>query len=112
MILVVGETARAESFSLNGYAKNTNPELSKQDIFNFSQVSSCGTATAVSVPCMFSGMPRVDYDEQLASHREGLLDIAKRAGYQVLGLIITRVVKVHVIALTIPDSRKLKEKMV
>ncbi|MDO7538552.1 phosphoethanolamine transferase [Acinetobacter nosocomialis] len=83
MLLVVGETARAESFSLNGYAKNTNPELSKQDILNFSQVSSCGTATAVSVPCMFSGMPRADYDEQLASHREGLLDIAKRAGYQV-----------------------------
>lgn len=46
-------------------------------------MSSCGTATAVSLPCMFSGMPRVDYDEQLASHREGLLDIAKRAGYQV-----------------------------
>ncbi|EPL5574519.1 phosphoethanolamine transferase, partial [Acinetobacter baumannii] len=83
MVLVVGETARAESFSLNGYAKNTNPELSKQNILNFSQVSSCGTATAVSVPCMFSGMPRADYDEQLASHREGLLDIAKRAGYQV-----------------------------
>ncbi|MDE9407863.1 phosphoethanolamine transferase [Acinetobacter nosocomialis] len=83
MVLVVGETARAESFSLNGYVKNTNPELSKQDILNFSQVSSCGTATAVSVPCMFSGMPRADYDEQLASHREGLLDIAKRAGYQV-----------------------------
>lgn len=83
MVLVVGETARAESFSLNGYAKNTNPELSKLDIINFSQVSSCGTATAVSVPCMFSGMPREDYDEQLASHREGLLDIAQRAGYKV-----------------------------
>ena len=79
---MLGETARAESFS-KWVCKNTNPELSKQDIFNFSQVSSCGTATAVSVPCMFSGMPRVDYDEQLASHREGLLDIAKRAGYQV-----------------------------
>lgn len=83
MVLVVGETARAESFSLNGYAKNTNPELQKQDIINFSQVSSCGTATAVSVPCMFSGMPRKQYDEQLASHREGLLDIAQRAGYKV-----------------------------
>ncbi|WP_277559889.1 phosphoethanolamine transferase [Acinetobacter beijerinckii] len=83
MVLVVGETARAENFSLNGYAKNTNPKLSKQDIINFSQVSSCGTATAVSVPCMFSGMPRKDYDEGLASHREGLLDIAQRAGYQV-----------------------------
>lgn len=83
MVLVVGETARAESFSLNGYAKNTNPELSKLDIINFNNVSSCGTATAVSVPCMFSGMPRVNYDDRLASHREGLLDIAKRAGYKV-----------------------------
>ncbi len=86
MVLVVGETARAESFSLNGYSKNTNPELSKLDVINYSQVSSCGTATAVSVPCMFSGMPRKDYDAQLASHREGLLDIAKRAGYKVAWL--------------------------
>ena len=83
MLLVVGETARAESFSLNGYAKNTNPELSKLPVINFTQVSSCGTATAVSVPCMFSGMPRQNYDEQLANHREGLLDIAQHAGYQV-----------------------------
>ena len=83
MVLVVGETARAENFSLNGYSKNTNPKLSQQDILNFSQVSSCGTATAVSVPCMFSGMPRKEYEERLASHREGLLDIAQRAGYQV-----------------------------
>lgn len=83
MVLVVGETARAESFALNGYARNTNPELSKIAVINFNQVSSCGTATAVSVPCMFSGMSREAYDEQLASHREGLLDIAQRAGYQV-----------------------------
>jgi len=83
MVLVVGETARAESFALNGYARNTNPELSKLPVINFNQVSSCGTATAVSVPCMFSGMSRETYDEQLASHREGLLDIAQRAGYQV-----------------------------
>ncbi|ENU86427.1 phosphoethanolamine transferase [Acinetobacter sp. CIP 102129] len=83
MVLVVGETARAENFSLNGYGKNTTPKLAQQDILNFSRVSSCGTATAVSVPCMFSGMPRKEYEERLASHREGLLDIAQRAGYQV-----------------------------
>ena len=81
MVLVVGETARAESFSLNGYTKNTNPKLSKLNIINFNQVSSCGTA--VSVPCMFSGMTRKNYDEKLANHREGLLDIAQRAGYKV-----------------------------
>ncbi len=83
MVLVVGETARAENFSLNGYNKLTNPEMAQQDILNFSKVSSCGTATAVSVPCMFSGMPRKSYDERLAIRREGLLDIAQRAGYQV-----------------------------
>ena len=80
MVLVVGETARAENFSLNGYNKLTNPEMAQQDILNFSKVSSCGTATAVSVPCMFSGMPRKSYDERLAIRREGLLDIAQRAG--------------------------------
>ncbi len=83
MVFVLGETARAESFSLNGYSKNTNPELSQLPIINFSQVSSCGTATAVSVPCMMSGMPRDDYDSKLARHRENLLDILQHAGYKV-----------------------------
>ena len=88
MVLVVGETARGESFSLNGYAKDTNAELeallkNKEAILNFSNASSCGTETAVSLPCMFSGMTRKNYDDTLASHREGLLDVAKYAGYQV-----------------------------
>ncbi|RYY77902.1 MAG: phosphoethanolamine--lipid A transferase [Moraxellaceae bacterium] len=83
MVLVIGETGRAESFSLNGYGKDTNPQLAKLDVLNFSKAASCGTETAVSVPCMFSGMPRQQYDADLASHREGLLDIAKRAGYEV-----------------------------
>ena len=52
MVFVVGETARADHFSLNGYARETNPELSKLDILNFTQVHACGTSTAVSVPCM------------------------------------------------------------
>ncbi|WP_151795179.1 phosphoethanolamine transferase [Acinetobacter soli] len=83
MVLVVGETARAENFSLNSYHKPTNPELSKLDLVNFTQASSCGTQTSVSVPCMFSGMKRSGYDEALAGHREGLLDIVQRAGYEV-----------------------------
>lgn len=83
LVLVVGETARAESFSLNGYSRPTNPELEKMPIINFSQVSSCGTATAVSLPCMFSGMQRQNYDARLASHRENALDILQRAGYKV-----------------------------
>jgi len=83
LVFVLGETARAESFSLNSYSRNTNPELSKRAITYFDQVSSCGTATATSLPCIFSGMLRSDYDETVAKNREGLLDIVQRAGYAV-----------------------------
>lgn len=53
IILVVGETARADRFSLNGYTKETNPELSKYDVVSLTNVTSCGTSTGESVPCMF-----------------------------------------------------------
>ena len=83
-IIVVGETARAENFSLNGYAHQTNPLLAQRDVINFRQASSCGTATAVSVPCMFSNMPREHYDAALAEHQEGLLDVLSHAKFNLL----------------------------
>lgn len=86
MVLVVGETARADHFSLNGYGRDTNPELSRLDILNFTQVHSCGTSTAVSVPCMFSMFPREDYSDKKGKTYQGLLDILQRAGVQVLWL--------------------------
>ena len=58
MIPVVGETARAENFSLGGYERETNPRLKQDDVVYFKNASSCGTETAISVPCMFSNMPR------------------------------------------------------
>lgn len=82
-ILIVGETSRAANFSLGGYDRETNPLLAKDNIVYFPNTASCGTATAVSVPCMFSNMPRTGYDESLAHHQEGLLDIIQRAGIQV-----------------------------
>lgn len=82
-ILIVGETSRAANFSLGGYDRETNPLLAKDNVVYFPKTASCGTATAVSVPCMFSNMPRTGYDESLAHHQEGLLDIIQRAGIQV-----------------------------
>lgn len=86
LVFVVGETARADHFSLNGYARKTNPELSKLDIVNFGNVRSCGTSTAESVPCMFSDLARDDYSSSKARARENLLDILVRAGVNVLWL--------------------------
>jgi lipid A ethanolaminephosphotransferase len=82
-ILVVGETARAQDFSLNGYEVETNPELAQRDIVNFSNVSSCGTATAVSMPCMFSRYTRADYSYEKGISTETLLDVLGHAGFAV-----------------------------
>ncbi|HHP1352384.1 TPA: phosphoethanolamine transferase EptA [Klebsiella quasipneumoniae] len=83
-IVVLGETSRADNFSLGGYDRETNPRLQQDNVVYFPKTTSCGTATAVSVPCMFSNMPRARYDEELAHHQEGVLDILQRAGIQVL----------------------------
>lgn len=85
MFLVVGETARSQNYSLNGYKKETNSFTSKeQEIVSFKDVRSCGTATAVSVPCMFSNLTRREYDESVAKSRDGLLDVLQHAGVSVL----------------------------
>jgi lipid A ethanolaminephosphotransferase len=84
-VLVVGESARAENFGILGYARNTTPQLSKETgVIAFSDVHSCGTQTAVSVPCMFSNMGRKDYSASKAKNEEGLLDVLKRAGLNVI----------------------------
>lgn len=84
-VLVIGESARAENFGLLGYARDTTPELAREgDVIAFGNVYSCGTETAVSVPCMFSNMGRKHYDAATARRQEGLLDVLKRAGYDVI----------------------------
>ncbi|MEL7628211.1 sulfatase-like hydrolase/transferase [Pectobacterium aroidearum] len=85
VIAVVGETARAQNFQLNGYPRATNPSLSqRENIISFKNVSSCGTATAISLPCIFSRMTRTQYDEVRAATEENLLDILRRTGVQIL----------------------------
>lgn len=83
LVLFIGETARAQNFSLNGYEKETNPLLKKQDIVYFSDVSSCGTMTAVSLPCMFSAYNRKNFDTDDAAYTQNLLDIMQTAGYKI-----------------------------
>ncbi|GAA0693275.1 phosphoethanolamine--lipid A transferase [Marinobacterium maritimum] len=84
LVVVLGETARSMNFSLNGYARDTNPELAKQPVVSFRQVESCGTSTAVSVPCMFSLMARDSYNEDQANYQSNVLDVLQQAGISVL----------------------------
>jgi lipid A ethanolaminephosphotransferase len=84
-VVVVGETARWDHFSLNGYDRPTDPELSKvKDLVNYPHAFSCGTDTAQSVPCMFSGLGKAKFTNAKAASQQNLLDILKRVGIGVL----------------------------
>lgn len=83
MVIVAGETSRTANWSLGGYARQTNPELATRDILFFQNVTSCGTATATSLPCMFSPLTRDDYSYEGGLGTENLLDVLTHAGFNV-----------------------------
>ncbi|OOF69359.1 phosphoethanolamine transferase, partial [Rodentibacter caecimuris] len=112
-VLIVGETTRAQNWGLNGYLRQTTPLLAQRgkQIINFTDVSSCGTSTAYSVPCMFSTMDRKDYDEAKANLQDNLLDILQRAGVNIFWLdndsgckgVCDRVPNLDVTQLNLPE---------
>lgn len=68
VVLVIGETARANNFSLYGYPRNTNPLLSKENITTFPNSTSCTTYTTGSVACILSHDISVSNAEPLPSY--------------------------------------------
>ena len=83
-VIVVGETARAANWGLSGYARQTTPKLAQLDVINFSRLTSCGSNTEVSLPCMFSVYGRRNYDEGKIRNSESLLNVLDRAGMRVI----------------------------
>jgi lipid A ethanolaminephosphotransferase len=84
IILVVGEAAREDHFSLNGYKRDTNPRLAKLNVISFTDFYSSGTSTAASIPCMFSVYTRTDCTDRNEESTENLLDVLRHAGVNVL----------------------------
>ena len=83
MVIVAGETGRAQNWSLGGYERDTNPELAKRDIIYYPNTTSCGTATATSLPCMFSPLTMAEYSYEGGLSNENLLDVLLHAGFDV-----------------------------
>lgn len=84
LVVVVGETARAANWGMNGYARQTTPELAAEDVINFPHVTSCGSNTEVSVPCMFSPFGRRNYDEKKIRGHESVLHVLEHGGIKTL----------------------------
>ena len=83
LVLVVGETARSKNYHLYGYERDTNPFTTPLGVIPFREFTSCGTATAVSLPCMFSRLGRKDYDHRKALAQDTLIDVVAHAGINV-----------------------------
>lgn len=85
LVLVIGETVRAANWGLDGYARQTTPELAAwPGLVNFPEVTSCGTNTETSLPCMFSPWGRRHYDESRIVGSQSLMHVLQHAGVPVL----------------------------
>ncbi|ATA90605.1 phosphoethanolamine--lipid A transferase EptA [Capnocytophaga stomatis] len=68
VVLVIGESARSQNFSLYGYSKNTNPLLSKtKNVFHF-EATSCATYTTAGVKCILEHQNTGDLYEILPNY--------------------------------------------
>ncbi|MDR2153733.1 MAG: sulfatase-like hydrolase/transferase [Burkholderiaceae bacterium] len=85
LVLVVGETARTDHFGLNGYARDTTPELAARQVLSYRNVRSCGTNTAASLPCMFSPLGKKAFEARRDDY-ENLMDVLQAAGLAVFWL--------------------------
>ncbi|OPC25789.1 phosphoethanolamine transferase [Elizabethkingia meningoseptica] len=68
MILVIGESARSQNFSLYGYGKNTNPLLSKIPNLHSYKATSCATYTTAGVKCILEHKNTDDLYEILPNY--------------------------------------------
>lgn len=89
LVLVVGETVRAQNWGLNGYARQTTPQLATlvrdpAGPINFRDVTACGSSTEISLPCMFSPYGRAHYDKDRIRYSESLLHVLEHAGIRTL----------------------------
>ena len=80
-IFIVGEATRADHLGLNGYVRQTTPQLAKEsNLVSFENFYSCGTYTVYSVPCMFSRYDRSDFSREKELYTENVMDVLSHTG--------------------------------
>ncbi len=84
IVLVIGESARGDHFSLNGYHHDTNPYLQKtSNVISFPDVTSCTAFTHTSIPCMITDETLTHFNEKqgmFPSWGFSLIEGFRRAG--------------------------------
>lgn len=81
VILVIGEAARAQNFSLYGYRRPTNPLLAGSGVTVLPHARACSTYTTASVACMLS---HIEASGPLSRSYEPLPSYLQRHGIDVI----------------------------
>ena len=88
LFLVIGETARAQNFSLLGYERPTNQHTAHKQALTF-DIAACGTYTSYSLPCMFGNLKRSGFDPKtgaIGTARDGILQLLHKSGVTITWL--------------------------
>jgi glucan phosphoethanolaminetransferase (alkaline phosphatase superfamily) len=82
LVLVIGESARADHLSLNGYYRETNAYTEKETgLINFKDVISCDTFTRISVPCLLTRATL--QNKSLITRETSLLNLARKHDFHI-----------------------------
>ena len=81
-VLVLGESARYSNFGINGYERDTTPNLDKVDnLVNYKAIA-CSNNTYLSVPCMLSRLSEKDLSK--VEKETSALSVLTKMGFETL----------------------------
>ena len=83
-LLVIGETARADNWEINGYSRPTNPRLSRRSgLISYPKALSESNTTHKSVPLLMSHLDAASFGDSIYQVRS-IIDAFGEAGYTTL----------------------------
>lgn len=92
-VIVLGETTRGDHMYINGYKRNTNPRLSKENIISFDNCISLDVHTLVSTPYILTRKPLTEETIYKLHPEKSLISAFGEAGYKTF--YISYLSKIH-----------------
>ncbi len=80
VVLVLGESARADHFHINGYPRQTTPNAEAWGMQTYRQVRACANGTRLAIPCLMTRATPQTMD--LTREETSLVTMFRTAGYR------------------------------
>ena len=81
IVVVLGESARGDHFSINGYGRETTPLLQqRKNLVDFKDTISCGVWTRISVPCILTRA--TEADKSAIFTETSFISVFKKLGFK------------------------------